>query len=106
MRVTTAYGIVWEGEYNMPRGKSSVNQELLSAALLGLEAQRKKIEEQIREVQAMLGRRPGRQAAASQAAPAKSATRRRQLSPAARKRIAAAQKRRWAEYRKREGQKQ
>jgi hypothetical protein len=90
----------------MPRGKSTVpNQELLSAALLGLEGQKKKIEELIREVQSMLGRRPAKAAQAA-AAPAKPASGRRKLSPAARKRIAAAQKRRWAEYRKREGKKE
>jgi hypothetical protein len=89
----------------MPRGKSSVgNQELLSAALIGLEAQKKKIEEQIREVQAMLGGRPAKPAPVD-AAPSKPASGRRKLSPAARRRIAAAQKRRWAEYREREGQK-
>ncbi|HEX8985361.1 MAG TPA: hypothetical protein VF767_08015 [Bryobacteraceae bacterium] len=90
----------------MPRGKSTVpNQELLSAALLGLEGQKKKIEELIREVHGMLGRRPAK-AAQTEAAPAKTTSRRRKLSSAARKRIAAAQKRRWAEYRKREGQKE
>ncbi len=89
----------------MPRGKSTVaNQELLSAALLGLEAQREKIEEQIRQVQGMLGQRATKPASTN-AASGRKASGRRQLSPGARKRIAAAQKRRWAEYRKREGQK-
>lgn len=87
----------------MARGKSSVpNQELLSAALVGLEAQKQKIDEQIRGVEAMLGRRPAKPAS-TEAAPSKPASGRRKLSPAARKRIAAAQKRRWAEYRKHEG---
>jgi hypothetical protein len=91
----------------MPRGKSSVaNQELLSAALEGLEAQKKRIEDQIKQVQAMLGHRRGRPASNDSASAKPAATRRRQLSPAARKRIAAAQKRRWAEYRKREGEKE
>jgi hypothetical protein len=80
-----------------------VNQELLSAALVGLEAQKKKVEEQIREVEAMLGRRPAKPASTETAASSKPASGRRKLSPAARKRIAAAQKRRWAEYRKHEG---
>jgi hypothetical protein len=88
----------------MPRGVRTVSDDnLLSAALEGLEAQKARIEEQIRQVRAMLGRRgPGRREAAA-AAPAERpapAGGRRQLSPAARKRIAAAQKRRWAEYRK------
>jgi hypothetical protein len=83
---------------------------LLNAALQGLEAQKSKIDDQIREVRAMLGQRRGRPPASSGSAsnPADVAVktaRKRQLSPAARRRIAAAQKRRWAEYRKREGQK-
>lgn len=88
----------------MPRGAKSVEDAtLLSAALEGLEAQKRRIEEQISQVQAMLGgRRRGRPAADNQP-PAREAGGRRQLSPAARKRIAAAQKRRWAEYRKRTG---
>lgn len=81
----------------MPRGKS-LNRELLSAALEGLEAQKRRIGEQISQVEAMLGRRRGRKPAAEPAEARPS--RRRKLSPAARKRIAAAQKRRWAEYRK------
>ena len=93
----------------MPRGVRTVpDDNLLSAALEGLEAQKARIEEQIKQVRSMLGQRgPGRRPAAPAAAapaeerPAAAAGGgRRQLSPAARKRIAAAQKRRWAEYRK------
>jgi len=77
------------------------NSELLKAALEGLEAQKKRIEEQIGQVQAMLGRRRGRPPASAAAVPAvEKPVRRRKLTAAARKRIAAAQKRRWAEYRK------
>ncbi len=95
--------MVLSGE-KMPRGVKSVeNATLLSAALEGLEAQKRRLEEQISQVQAMLGgRRRGRPAADKQQ-PAREAGGRRQLSSAARKRIAAAQKRRWAEYRKRTG---
>jgi hypothetical protein len=90
----------------MPRGKSAVaNQELLSAALIGLEAQKKKIEEHIREVQVLLGHRAAKPASADAAPDKPAARKRRKLSPAARKRIAAAQKKRWAEYHKQEGQK-
>ena len=75
---------------------------VLEAALEGLELQRQRIEEQIRQVRSLLGkRRSGGGAATTEAATPK---RRRQLSPAARKRIAAAQKKRWAEYRKSSGQ--
>lgn len=86
----------------MPRHTNVQNPELLKAALEGLEAQKKRIEEQIGQVQAMLGRRRGRPpASAAAAVPAvEKPARRRKLSAAARKRIAAAQKRRWAEYRK------
>ncbi len=82
----------------MPRGKSIPNAELLSAALEGLEAQKRRIDGQIAQVQAMLGRKRGRPAAAE--SPGAQSGHRRELSPAARRRIAAAQKKRWAEYRK------
>jgi hypothetical protein len=86
----------------MPRQKTVQNSELLKAALEGLEAQKKRIEEQISQVQGMLGRRRGRPPAAAAAiAPIVAKTgHKRKLSAAARKRIAAAQKRRWAEFRK------
>ena len=71
------------------------NSSLLEAALEGLELQRQRIDEQIQQVRSLLAKR--RPAAATNET---GATRKRQLSPAARKRIAAAQKKRWAEYRK------
>ncbi len=84
----------------MPRTRQSVQDPaLLAAALEGLEAQKNRIEEQIRQVRAMLGRRSGRAVASPDTAP-EPPSGRRQLSSAAKKRIAAAQKRRWAEYRK------
>ena len=70
------------------------DQSLLEAALEGLEIQRQRIEEQMRQVRSLLGKR--RTATNHEAMP----LRKRQLSSAARKRIAAAQKKRWAEYRK------
>ncbi len=85
----------------MPRTKTLKDVSLLNAALEGLEAQKQKIEQQIQVVQSMLGRRRGRPPAAVQAKPEKEPRKRRRLSAAARKRIALAQKRRWAEYRKR-----
>jgi hypothetical protein len=79
----------------MPRNSKLVSDSsLLEAALEGLEIQRQRIEEQIREVRSLLGKR--RAATNHEAMP----LRKRQLSSAARKRIAAAQKKRWAEYRK------
>ena len=78
------------------------NQSLLNAALEGLELQKARIDEQIREVRAMLGQgvvRRGRRPAASSTVE-KPARKKRVLSSAARKRIAAAQKARWAKFRK------
>ena len=84
----------------MPRSaKSLQNASFLAAALEGLDLQRKRIEEQIAQVRAMLG---GKKASTgASAAPAKPA-RKRVLSSAARRRIAAAQKKRWAEYRRKQ----
>ena len=79
--------------------KQSINDaSLLAAALEGLELQRARIDAQIREVKSMLG---GKAAApAAGAAAAKPRKKRKKLSAAARARIAAAQKKRWAEYHK------
>ena len=80
----------------MPR-RSLDDESLLNAALEGLELQRQRIDEQIREVRNRLGKgRRGR----SPAFPEVPKKRTRTLSEAARKRIGAAHKRRWAEYRK------
>lgn len=71
----------------------------MQMALVGYELEKEKIEEKIRQIQAQLGHR--RATAASGPAPAKSAgSGKRVLSEAARKRIAMAQKKRWAEHRK------
>ena len=79
----------------MPRSITlSDDPVLLAAALEGLELQKQRLEQQIQQIRVALGRR--RPAESAEAAAGK----KRQLSEAARKRIAAAQKRRWAEYRK------
>lgn len=80
----------------MPRTNSFQNHALLTAALEGLELQRKRIDEQIQEVRSLLGKGRRGRPPNSNSSP-RGASR---LSPAARRRIAAAQKRRWAEYRK------
>lgn len=80
----------------MPRSSGNLNDPaILEAALEGLLLQKKRIESQIQEIRARLGRR--RSTAIADQTPA---TPRRELSTAARKRIAAAQKKRWAEYRR------
>ena len=88
---------------------SAPSREILEAALQGLESQREKLDEQISEVRRMLS---GRGAAAKATKPASktetasSASRRsaarkkRALSPEARARIAAAQKKRWAKQKR------
>ena len=85
----------------MPRTGKVPDQSLLTAALEGLELQKQRIEEQIREVRSLLGKgRRGRPPGTGNGAQKRGPGR---LSTAARKRIAAAQKRRWAEYRKSAG---
>jgi hypothetical protein len=87
----------------MPRGKSSHDQNMLAMALIGYESEKKRIDERIAEIRAKLGRGKGPKAAAPDAG-ATAPKKRRKLSVAARKRIAAAQKKRWAEHRKATGQ--
>ena len=90
----------------MAKTSPSPNYEILEAALQGLEAQKQKLDEQIAQVRSMMGRRAGRppKAAHSQDEGTGSGRggqrKRRNLSAEARKRIAAAQKKRWAEFRK------
>jgi hypothetical protein len=71
-------------------------------ALVGYELEKQKIDEKIREIRAQLGGRAGSGTTTnSGAAKAVDGTgHRRTLSASARKRIAAAQRKRWAEHRK------
>lgn len=86
--------------------KNRPDKTLLQAALDGLELQRQQIDESISQVRAMLGdgggNRRGRLTVrhSTRRGGGSAGKGRRPLSAAARKRIAAAQKRRWAEYRK------
>ncbi len=82
----------------MPRGRSSEDSITLQMALVGYQMEKLKIDEKIRQIEARLG---GKQSVASAAhGQAKAKVVKRILSPEARKRIAAAQKKRWAEHRK------
>ena len=74
---------------------STFNHSILEAALVGLEAQKKRIEAQIAEVRAMLPSRPGQAATTPEATPRK----RRKFSAATRRRMKEAQQRRWAKIR-------
>ena len=89
----------------MKKATSSL-AHVYKAALQGLEEEKDRLESEIRQVRALYARHsgggPGRPPATeAQAAAASSKPRKaRNLSAAARARIAAAQKRRWAEFRK------
>lgn len=79
--------------------KNLTDPNLLEAALEGLLLQKQRIDSQIQEVRSLLGKRKNGNHA-TVAAPVTTAVRKRELSASARRRIAAAQKKRWAEYRK------
>jgi hypothetical protein len=83
----------------MARGRVKAEDLMtLQMALVGYEIERQKIDERIKEIQAKIGKR--RPAAAAAGPVVEEAPRKRVLSAEARKRIAQAQKRRWAEHRK------
>ena len=81
----------------MARTKSE-DMTTLEMALVGYQMERQKIEDKIRELQSRL--KGKRVVAPTTASETKSAGRKRVLSASARARIAAAQKKRWAEHRK------
>lgn len=82
----------------MAKAKSNTNADILLYALTHLEQERDRIQEKIDHVNSQLGRKVSAPAASGAADPAPK--KRRTLSASARKRIAAAQKKRWAEHRK------
>jgi len=82
----------------MARGKSTEDLSTLQMALVGYEIEKQKIADKISEIQAKL---KGKTVTSKATAEPKEASVKRVLSPAARRRIAAAQKKRWAEHRKR-----
>ena len=97
----------------MAKTSPVASREILEVALQGLEAQRQKLDEQIAEVRSLMGGRAGRasrsgstqgrEQKAAAATERRNGRRKRVLSPEARKRIAAAQKKRWAAFRKSQG---
>ena len=85
----------------MARGKLTEETSTLQMALVGYQIEKDKIEAIISDIQAQLkGKRSSLSSGSEQPEPRT----KRQLSPAARKRIAMAQKKRWAEHRKRAAQ--
>ncbi len=86
----------------MPRGRSVQDTATLQMALVGYQIEKEKVEDKIRELQSRL---KGKRVALSSAAGGKGdAAPKRVLSEAARNRIAAAQRKRWAEHRRRMAQ--
>jgi hypothetical protein len=87
----------------MPRGKANQDTETLEMALIGFEQKKVEIDEKIDQIKSLLAGSPvstPRKSAASKQDVEAPARKKRTLSPAARKRIALAQKKRWAEHRK------
>lgn len=89
----------------MARGKiTSQDATTLQMALIGYEIEKKRIEGKIREIETQLGHRKGTASSIPAARKESAPRKKRTLSAAARGRIAAAQKRRWAEHRKKSAQ--
>jgi hypothetical protein len=90
----------------MASGKGNQNAAILEYALRHLETERDEIQAKIDHVRRQLGGKAAGPSAPRAAASSGSSEPRskRVLSEAARKRIAAAQKRRWAEHRKAKAQ--
>jgi hypothetical protein len=86
----------------MARGRTTEDLSTLQMALIGYQFERQKIEDKIREIQAQL--KGKKSASSSTPAAAEKSPGKRVLSPEARKRIAAAQKKRWAEHRRAKAQ--
>ena len=75
------------------------DNEILAAAIEGFEAQKSRLDARIAEIRQKLGGAAGDEPGTSSDAPA-AGRKRRKMSAAARKRIADAQKKRWAAVRK------
>lgn len=87
----------------MPRGRNINDTTTLQMALVGYQIEKEKIEDKIRSLQAQL--KGKRVSLSSNSDPGTApAAPKRVLSPAARRRIALAQKKRWAEHRQRAAQ--
>lgn len=82
----------------MAASKVANEVSILQMALIGYQVERQKIESQINEIQSQLTGKRFVHAAGNGAKPSNGA--KRDLSVAARRRIALAQKKRWAAYRK------
>jgi hypothetical protein len=85
----------------MTRGKDVEDLSILQMALIGYEIERQKVEDKIRDLQLQL---KGKRTTPLSGNGAVAKPVKRMLSTAARNRIAAAQRKRWAEHRRRKAQ--
>jgi hypothetical protein len=87
---------------------SKFNNDILAAAIEGFEVQKRRIDGQIAEIRQLMGGAASVSALAAEveteASPAASGGTRRKMSAAGRKRIAEAQRKRWADVRKQAGE--
>jgi hypothetical protein len=79
------------------------DNEVLEAALIGFQHLRDQVEQKIAALRSQIGAPPARRLGLSHKAAAESAPKKRTMSAAARKRIALAQKKRWAAYKAEHG---
>ena len=78
---------------------SSTDTDLLKAALFGYQIQSERLEATIADIRAQLGHRgPGRHPKAATDGVEQASPKKRTMSPSARKKIALAQKKRWAAF--------
>jgi hypothetical protein len=85
----------------MAKAKRAGDAATLQMALVGYEVEKQSVENKIREIHSLLGGKRTRVVSSNGTAAPRA---KRVLSSAARKRIAAAQKKRWAEYRTKKAQ--
>ncbi len=83
------------GLYSRLTPMAKLDTQLLQAALVGYQHEQSMIEQKIADIQRQLGSGARRSVGS---APATTTSRKRTMGPAARKRIAAAQKKRWEAY--------
>jgi len=77
-----------------------LDRATMEAALVGYQRQLEEIQDKMAELRRRLGGSPGRPPAAKTSAPSKGGGRRHRMSAEGRARIAAAQRARWAKFKK------
>ena len=88
----------------MPRSPKQ-DTELLEAALIGFQQKRDQLEQKIADLRSQIGGNSASRPAPAAAASSAAAPKKRSMSASARRRIALAQKKRWAAYKAEHGTK-